>query len=353
MATVLTHPDGTAAAPAKKKLVRRSDRDYSQRLRLVSQLSFLLLNVWIGVQFFFWVRFYESGGGANATSRPAGVEGWLPIAGLMNLKYLLVTGSMPAIHPASLVLLASFLAISLLLRKAFCSWLCPVGTVSEYLWKLGRKILKRNFQLPRWADLGLRSLKYLLLGFFGWAVVNMSAVDIDAFQRSTYGLIVDVRMLNFFRFLGTTAAVVIGILMILSLFVQNLWCRYLCPYGALLGMVLLGSPAKIKRYADPCIDCGKCAKACPSALAVDKLVTIRSVECTGCLECVAVCPAKDALQFELPRKTRVPAWAVAATIAIIFFGGVAAAKLTNHWDTRVPDYVLYQLVPAANEQSHP
>jgi polyferredoxin len=199
----------------------------------------------------------------------------------------------------------------------------------------------------------LRSLKYLFLGFFAWAVVIKSALDINAFQRSPYRLIVDVRMLNFFRFLGTTAAVVIGILVILSLFVQNLWCRYLCPYHALLGLVSLASPARIKRYADPCIDCGKCAKACPSSLAVDKLITIRSAECTGCLECVAVCPAKDALQLELPRKTRVPAWAVAAAIAIIFFGGVTAAKLTNHWDTRVPEYVLYQLVPAANEQSHP
>ena len=42
-----------------------------------------------------------------------------------------------------------------------------------------------------------------------------------------------------------------------------------------------------------------------------------------------------------------------AAIAVIFVGGVAAAKLTSHWDTRVPDYVLYQLVPAANEQTHP
>ena len=353
MATRLTQPDDAVTKPIRKKLVRRTDHDYSQRLRLAAQLSFLLVNVWIGFQFFFWVRFYETGGISARFARPAGVEGWLPIAGLMNLKYLLLTVSMPVVHPASLVLLTSFLGISLLLRKAFCSWLCPVGTVSEYLWKLGRKIFKRNFALPRWADLPLRSLKYLLLGFFAWAVLNMSAADIDAFQRSPYGLIVDVRMLNFFRFLGTTAAVVIGILVLLSIFVQNFWCRYLCPYGALLGMASLASPAKIKRYAEPCIDCGKCAKACPSSLAVDQLITIRSAECTGCLECVAICPAKDALHLELPRKTRVPTWAVAAAVALIFFGAVTAAKLAKHWDTRVPDYVLYQLVPAANQQSHP
>jgi polyferredoxin len=271
----------------------------------------------------------------------------------MNLKSLIMAGSMPAIHPASLVLLLAFLTIALMLRKTFCSWLCPVGTVSEYVWKLGRKIFRRSFHLPRWADLSLRSLKYLLLGFFAWAVLNMSAADIDAFQRSPYGLIVDVRMLNLFRFLGTTVALVLAVLVVLSVFVQNFWCRYLCPYGALLGFASLASPSRIKRHAEPCIDCGKCAKACPSSLAVDKLVTIRSVECTGCLECVAVCPAKDALNLELPRKTRIPAWAVAAVIAVIFFRAVTAAKLTDHWDTHVPEYVLYQLVPAANEQSHP
>jgi hypothetical protein len=59
MATTLT---GTITAPINKKsLVRRTDRDDSQHLRLGAQLSFLLLNVWIGVQFFGWVRFYESG----------------------------------------------------------------------------------------------------------------------------------------------------------------------------------------------------------------------------------------------------------------------------------------------------
>ena len=353
MAAATTQPDIASPAQGRKKLVRRTGRDYSQRLRLISQLSFLLLNIWIGVQFYLWVRFYETGATSGIVSRPAGVEGWLPIAGLMNLKYLLLTGSMPIVHPASLVLLASFLVICLLLRKAFCSWLCPIGTISEYLWKLGRRTFRRNFALPRWADLILRSLKYLLLAFFVWAVVNMSATDIDAFQRSPYGLIVDVRMLNFFRFLGTTAAVVLGILALLSIFVQNFWCRYLCPYGALLGLVSLGSPAKIKRYADPCIDCEKCAKACPSSLAVDQLVTIRSAECTGCLECVAICPAKDALHLELPRKTVVPSWAIAACVALIFFGAVAAAKLANHWDTPVPDYVLRQLVPAASGQLHP
>jgi polyferredoxin len=51
-------------------------------------------------------------------------------------------------------------------KKAFCSWLCPIGTLSESLWMLGRKLFGKNPGLPRWLDYPLRSLKYLLLFFF-------------------------------------------------------------------------------------------------------------------------------------------------------------------------------------------
>ena len=154
-------------ARPKKKLVRRTDRDYSQQLRLGFQLAFLALNVWIGVQFYQWVRWAETAGRTRAVDRPAGVEGWLPIAGLMQLKYVIVAHQWPTIHPAGLFLLAAFLLMSFLLRKAFCSWLCPVGTLSEYLWKLGRSTFRRNFSLPRWLDVVLRGTKYVLLAFFG------------------------------------------------------------------------------------------------------------------------------------------------------------------------------------------
>jgi polyferredoxin len=336
----------------KKKLVRRTDRDYSQQLRLGFQLAFLALNVWIGVQFYQWVRWAETAGRTRAVDRPAGVEGWLPIAGLMQLKYVIVAHQWPTIHPAGLFLFAAFLLMSFLLRKAFCSWLCPVGTVLEYLWKLGRYTFRRNFSLPRWLDVVLRGTKYVLLAFFGYAVAMMPATAIAGFLSDPYGLIVDVRMLNFFRFLGGTAAFVLLGLTVASIFVQNFWCRYLCPYGALMGLVSMLSPARIRRNEPACIDCAKCAKACPSALPVDKLVQIRSAECTGCMECVAVCPAKEALVISVSRKT-IPIWTVAAMIALLFFGPVGYAKLNGHWDTRLPQQVYFQLVPQASQTQHP
>lgn len=348
-----------AATKPRKKLVHRAPPDSSQKLRRAYQWTFLALNAWIGWQFYFWVRHYETAGQSTYVARPAGVEGWLPIAGLMNLKYWLLTGHIPPIHPAAMFLLIAFAAISLVARKAFCSWLCPIGTVSEYLGKLGKALFRRNFAWPRWIDVPLRSLKYLLLGFFVWAVMAMSADGIADFMRSPYGVIADVRMLNFFRYLGSTAAIILAALVVASIFVQNFWCRYLCPYGALLGLTSLVSPLRIRRSEVACIDCAKCAKACPSQLPVDQLITIQSAECTGCLECVALCPSEGALEMSLPallptkKPMRVSAWAMAAMIAGLFFGIVGYAKSHDFWKSQITPGVYRQLVPQANNVLHP
>jgi polyferredoxin len=165
--------------------------------------------------------------------------------------------------------------------------------------------------------------------------------------------VADVKMLNFFRYLTTGAAVTLGVLVIASVFVQNFWCRYLCPYGALLSIPALLSPTRIRRESEPCIDCGKCAKACPAILPVDKLVQIRSAECTACMACVAVCPAEGALQLSLPRKRAVPAWAVAAAVLAIFVGTYSYAQYMGYWETHLPDRVYRDLIPRAHEFDHP
>ena len=169
-------------AKQKKKLVRRLDVDHSQRIRRIVQFAFIALNIYLGVQFYVWVRFFETSGASRYAARPAGIEGWLPIAALMNLKYLLLTSKVPAVHPAGTFLLIAFLAMSFIFRKSFCSWLCPVGTLSEYLWKLGRRTFRRNLSLPRWLDIPLRALKYLLLSLFVYVIARM---DADAIAGSS------------------------------------------------------------------------------------------------------------------------------------------------------------------------
>jgi polyferredoxin len=355
----------------RKALTRRLSPDRSQQIRHAVQFAFVALNVWIGVQFILWVRFFESQGSSPYVERPAGVDGWLPIAGLMNVRYSLVTGHIPEIHPSAMILFAAFLLACLLVKKSFCSWLCPIGTASEYLWKLGRNLLGRSLKLPWWLDWPLRSLKYLLLAFFVFIVFTMSAQELGDFLVSPFGIVADVKMLNFFRHIGTLGIAVISILIVLSLLVQNFWCRFLCPYGALMGVVSTLSPVKVRRDEQACIDCGKCNKVCPSHLVVDKLVQIRSVECTVCMECIAVCPAENALQLSLPpwpqsvvdralpqatqlrwQRRALRPQVVAAVLAVVFFGLIGLARATGHWQTNVSRAIYMRLVPKADNYDH-
>ena len=351
-------------AVARKKLIRRKLQDRSRWFRHSLQAAFVMLNIELGIQFCLWTRYYDSAGKTLYVNRPAGVEGWLPIAGMMNTKYLLETHSIPRIHPAAMFLFLAFLLSSLLLKKAFCSWLCPIGTLSELLWKTGEKLFGRNFLFPKWLDVPLRGLKYLLLSFFAFVIGSMSTAALADFLHSPYGMVADVKMLNFFLDLGETGIIVFVVLLSLSLFIRNFWCRYLCPYGALMGLASLLSPVKIRRDAAACIDCGKCARACSANLPVDRLIQIRSVECAACMECIAVCPAENALQFSLPPRRGIEGkdrWrnlvltpmALALLLACVFFGFVGFAKATGHWNTNLPRSVYMELVPNANHLSHP
>jgi polyferredoxin len=127
------------------------------------------------------------------------------------------------------------------------SWLCPIGTLSEGLWGMGQKL------------------------YYFFAAITPFAFS------------------------------VIAILIVLSVIVKNFWCRYLCPYGALLGLGSLLSPMKIKRDAQTCIDCELCTKACPASIKVHTLHTVWSDECTSCLECVQVCPVQNTLEMRMHR----------------------------------------------------
>jgi polyferredoxin len=309
----------------------RKRTDASQSLRLAVQLAFVALNVWIAIEFTLWVHWLEVGG--KPAVRPPGVEAWLPIAGLMNLKVWIVTRVVPEVHPAAMFLILAILLMSLLLRKAFCSWVCPIGTLSEMLWKP----LRSTLAIPRWLDVPLRGVKYALLAFFVWAIMKMPADAIAEFMRAPYGVVADVKMLNFFRFMSTTTVIVLAVLLGLSVAIRNLWCRYLCPYGALLGVVALFSPARIRRDADACIDCAKCTKACPSRLPVDRLTQVRSAECTLCMSCVAACPVKEALAVKVTKTRELRPRMIAAAIVILLGGIVIAARVSGHWATHVPD----------------
>ncbi len=321
------------------KPTQQRAKPYSWGLRNSVQLGIFLLTIGIGIHFFIYVL-QASGDGTITVSRPAGVEGFLPIGALMGWKLFVLTGVWDPIHPAAMVILGFAGFISFTLRKSFCGWFCPVGTLSEWLWKLGRKFFGKNYRMPVWLDFPLRSLKYLLLGFFVWVIFSMSKLAILAFLQSPYYKMSDVKMLFFFTRMSTTTIVVLTILVLTSLISRNSWCRYLCPYGALMGLLALVSPTRIQRNSDTCINCKLCSEVCPYHLAVDRKDRIISPECNGCMDCTLVCPGgRNTLELKT-KGVRKKFWSTAKLAAVIiglYVGLVYTATITGHWKSSVPE----------------
>jgi polyferredoxin len=328
-------PAYRSASAWHRRWILRFKED-SQFQRSVVQYTFVVLCIWIGVEFALFVSWGTSGGQEAFFPRPPGAEGFLPISALISLKYWLLTGTINTIHPSGLFILLAVIGMSFVVKKAFCSWLCPVGTLSESLWMLGQNIFKKNWALPRWLDYPLRSLKYLLLLFFVWSVVRMDADALSGFIYSPYNKVADIKMYLFFAEISGTALATIGILMLLSVFVKNFWCRFLCPYGALLGIVGWLSPFKVTRTASTCIDCELCTKACPANIKVHTAGRVWSDECSSCLACVQVCPVKDTLEVRAGRRGHaVPSWVLGTLVVGLFVAVTGAAMLAGHWQNNI------------------
>jgi ferredoxin len=330
---------------------RRADRSF--RLRVLVQSAFALTCVLLGVQF---ARFVQAArmGLLPLPSRPPGVEGFLPIGGLLGAVDWFHRGALNRIHPAATVILLLVLATALACRKSFCSWICPVGFLSELLARLGRRLFGRNFRLWRWLDVPLRSLKYLLLAFFGWHILTLTGAAARAFVESPYYRLADVKMGLFFTQLTMVGATVLVLLGAASVLWRGFWCRYLCPYGALLGLVSWMSPARIRREPASCIDCGLCDAACGAALPVSRKLTIRSPECVGCLDCVAACPVQEALGMTVARR-RVSVPTYAASLLALFLAGYLGARALGWWDNAIgeAEYVEHIRYGAIELYAHP
>jgi len=209
-------------------------------------------------------------------------------------------------------LLLAGLVSALLFKRAACSFACPVFPVGELLWRTGERWFGRNFAAPFWFDLVLRTAKYLMLVWVGWALfanamgTEFASVPIASWARHAVPLL---------------AAIVL-----LSLFFQMPWCRYLCPYGALLGLVSMASLLKIRRSPRHCVRCHQCDHRCPANLPVMLRTTVRSPECFACYRCVDGCPAPGALALTAPGDNRaVPAWLVGLLLTLLLLSGFGMA----------------------------
>lgn len=316
-------------------------------LRGLVQAAFTLFCLYVGWTFFWFVS-WARGASPDFVPRPPAVEAFLPISALMGLKRLVMTGQWDPVHPAGLAILVAALVMSWLFRKGFCAYVCPVGFISGLLEKLGRRIgLART--PPRWLAVPLHGLKYLLLGFFLYTTFfGMSLFAAERFMRSSYNITADARMLDFFVHPSAAALAVLGALLVLCIVWRNFWCRFLCPYGALLGLAAFFSPLGVRRDPATCVDCGRCSQACPMGIPVHERISVGSPECIGCAECVGACPVPDCLNVSAGRR-RLPFWIVVAGCVAVLLGVWIVARVTGHWDAAMPQDMLRRMysMPAA------
>jgi polyferredoxin len=321
---------------AAKSIINKLKQPDIQLYRKLIQYLFLATVVLIGIKFTMFVSQLENGMVPTVT-RPPGIEAFLPISSLISLKYWLVTGIFNPIHPSGLIILLMALATAVLLKRGFCSWVCPFGLLTEYLNQLHKLIFRKNIKLPALIDYPLRSLKYLLLAFFLWAIVlKMNAAALDYFIYSPYNMVADIKMLYFFTDITPFALWVLVALVVLSILIRNFWCRYLCPYGALVGILSFISILKVHRNTATCTNCQKCTRTCPVDIKVHKTTSVISDECHACLKCVAVCPEKDTLYISATRRNGiVKPLAYAVIVCMLFVGGSLIGRLTGNWQTGI------------------
>jgi polyferredoxin len=328
-------------------------RTYLRLLRYAVQSAFLLLTLYIGWQFYHFVLQFESPG-LPPVERPASVDAFLPIGGLMAFKYFLLTGIIEPVHPSGFILFVAVVGVSLVMKKGFCGWICPIGTISQYTWMLGEKILGRNFRIGGFTDISLRSLKYVLLGLFLVFIgIAMAPNMMLLFFITDYYKVVDVRMMKFFTEMSTLTMCILIALASLSVLYKNFWCRYLCPYGALLGLLSRLSPFKVRRNESKCSHCHACTTHCPALIDVENKTVVKSEECFGCMTCVSRCRSDGALDlsFKTGNKSRiVKPWLFPVILIALFYLVIGIGMATDHWKSKIPYEEYQRLIPEVQKE---
>lgn len=229
------------------------------------------------------------------------VETFCPFGGLEALLSLVSDQRFPcATGERNLMLFLALVLLTLLSRRVFCSWICPVGTVSEGLLNLSKKlgIGKSRSSAPsgvpfsrpwdsrlRWLRVPIL-LSILLLTFYTGELI-FRGVDPYYILFSFNGH--DVHWWSY---------LFIGVILITVFIIPMAWCRYLCPLGGALWPISRLGLLRLRRN-ETCISCKKCDAACPQGISVSQVDEVVTGECTLCLECRKACPVEDALELRL------------------------------------------------------
>lgn len=221
-------------------------------------------------------------------------ERWCPFGAIESLyTYIGMGNAVCTLGTSNFFALGGVLLSVLLIRRAFCSHVCPIGTLSEATHRLGRRLRLPRWNVPPKVDALLSLLKYPLLVVILYYTYTTAELIFRGFDPC-YALIGR-------HGEGATAwtYVAAGSVLVASLFVSLPFCRWACPLAVVLNPFARLGLTHIRRNEAACTSCGVCAKRCGMAIPVDQVETVHQARCTLCLECVDACPHADDGALEL------------------------------------------------------
>jgi polyferredoxin len=241
---------------------------------------------------------------------PANAEAWCPLGGIEALYTYAREGNLIcSLGVSNFYAILAVLVSVILVRRAFCGYLCPIGAVSEWLGSAARRLGLRRFRVPGVADRILSAAKYPILILILAATWQAGEL---AFRGSCPA----------YALLGRHGAditywayVVAGAIAVVSLVVTMPFCRWFCPLAAVLNPLSRFGLTRIRRDPSACTTCGRCTAACPMAIPVDRVLQVTHARCLACMNCTEACPSKkgNPLTWRPPLR----AWPRGAVIGIL------------------------------------
>ena len=312
----------------------------------------------------------------------ADFEAYCPFGGMMALSSFLVSNTLAcSMTEAQIFMGISLIAGVILFSKLFCSHICPIGTFTEWLGKLGDK-LKMRYTISGISDRLLRILKYGLLFITFYFTINSSELfckEYDPFYAIFSGFGHDVVLMYA---IPSLAVMILG-----AVFIRQFWCKYLCPLGAatnifsyffvfagimivylvllyagvelswiwplalicISGFVLesvtmkgLVFPSfKITRNELTCTECKECDESCPMGIDISTELKVKHIDCHLCGDCLYSCPEKGTLQINKKEIKWMPATASVSLIALALYLATVVELPTINMKWGNPEQLSY------------